>query len=170
MLEDSNTNTLQLESLKSDFGWGRYGVSKIWKTGESVLREIWNFLLRFHNGAREGRNRRRERERISAYHMVPNQPLAVGGAWPTWEQRVLQAVGPTASSTASPCGPQPGLSSRALPRFVGPYLGRPNSEFESVFGLWTVTLSHTKMTIQLWKTVEKSSRKSSMKSIQCKRT
>ena len=28
MLEDSNTNTLQLESLKSDSGWGRYGVLK----------------------------------------------------------------------------------------------------------------------------------------------
>ena len=86
-----------------------------------------------------------ERERISANHVVPCHPLAVGGAWPTREQRLLQAVGPT----ASPCGPRPGLSSRALPRFVGPYLGRPNSEFESVFRLRTVTLSCTTKTIQL---------------------
>ena len=43
MLEDSNTNTLQLESLKSDFGWGRYGVLKFGKIGENSMRENWNF-------------------------------------------------------------------------------------------------------------------------------
>ncbi|KAK0594676.1 hypothetical protein LWI29_024325 [Acer saccharum] len=36
-----------------------------------------------------------------------------------------------ASTTASPCGPRPGLFSPAHSRFVGPYLERPNSEFES---------------------------------------
>ena len=90
-----------------------------------------------------------EREGFSANQVVPHHPLAVGGAWPTREQRVLQAVGPTASSTASPCGPRPRLSSHVLPRFFGPYLGRPNSDFEFVSGLQTVTLSRTTTTIQL---------------------
>ena len=30
-----------------------------------------------------------EREAKRANHMVPHHPLAVGGAWPTQEQRVL---------------------------------------------------------------------------------
>ena len=111
-----------------------------------------------------------ERRAKGANHVVPHHPLAMGGSWPTREQRVLQAMGLTASSTASPCGPRPGLSSRALPRFFGLYLGRPNSDFESVSRLRTVTLSRTTKIIQLWKKVEKSSRKSSMKSTQWKRT
>ena len=90
-----------------------------------------------------------ERREFSTNHVVPRHPQAVGGAWPTREQKGLQAVGPTASTTASPCGPRLGLSSPAHSRFVGPYLERPNSEFESVFGLRTVTLSRTKKTIQL---------------------
>ena len=63
-----------------------------------------------------------------------------------------------------------GLSSRALPRFFSPYLGHPNSDFESISGLRTVTLSRTTKTTQLWKTVEKSSQKTSMKSTQWMRT
>ena len=43
MIEDSNTNTLQLESLKSDSGWGRYGVLKIWKLERIFLRENTTF-------------------------------------------------------------------------------------------------------------------------------
>ena len=61
MIEDSNTNTLQLESLKSDSGWGRYGVLKFWKLERKFWRETSIFLLNFQNGGREGRNRRRER-------------------------------------------------------------------------------------------------------------
>ena len=43
MIEDSNTNTLQLESLKSDSGWGRYGVWKLGKIEREFWRENWNF-------------------------------------------------------------------------------------------------------------------------------
>ena len=66
MLEDSNTNTLQLESLKSDSGWGRYGVLKIWKCWRESLRETETFSSYFSKWReREGRNRRREKEHIS---------------------------------------------------------------------------------------------------------
>ena len=55
MLEDSNTNTLQLESLKSDSGWGRYGVLKFGKIGEDVLRETEIFLLEFSKWRERGK-------------------------------------------------------------------------------------------------------------------
>ena len=42
-----------------------------------------------------------ERRAKGANHVVPCHPLAVAGAWPTREQRVLQAVGLTASPTAA---------------------------------------------------------------------
>ena len=61
MLEDSNTNTLQLESLKSDSGWGRYGVSKNWNFRGEGWREFLKILLGNSKWEREGRNRRRER-------------------------------------------------------------------------------------------------------------
>ena len=61
------------------------------------------FYLIFSNGEREGRNRRREKAKPTN-GVRPRHPLAVGGACPTREQRLLQAVGPTASPTASPSG------------------------------------------------------------------
>ena len=129
-------------------------MRKIWcfENLKMLERELTGFLKFFFLIFKMEREREEiggERESISANQVVPHHPLAVGGAWPTREQRVLQAVGPTASSTASPCGPRPGLSSRALPRFFGPYLGYPNSDFESVSGLRTVTLSRMMTTIQL---------------------
>ena len=45
-----------------------------------------------------------ERRAKAANQARPRHPLAMGGAWPTREQRLLQAVGPTASPTASPSG------------------------------------------------------------------
>ena len=129
-------------------------MRKIWcfENLKMLERELTGFLKFFFLVFKMEREREEiggEREAKGANHVVPCHPLAVGGAWPTREQRVLQAVGPTASSTASPSGPRPGLSSRVLPRFFGPYLGRPNSDFKSVFGLQTVTLSRTTKTIQL---------------------
>ena len=58
------------------------------------------FFLEIQNGEREGRNRR-ERGRIPANQVVPRHPLSVGGAWPTREQRLLQASGPTAWAVLS---------------------------------------------------------------------
>ena len=57
--------------------------------------------------------------------------------------------GPRPPSRAGQVATRGSHSSRALSRFVGPYLERPNSEFESVFGLRTVTPSRTTTTMKL---------------------
>ena len=44
-VEDSITNNLQLESLKSSFIWESYGVWKLRKTGEKILVIFQVFLL-----------------------------------------------------------------------------------------------------------------------------
>ena len=78
---------------------------KFGKIGENVLREIRIFLLEFFKMEREREREREEiggeRRRFSTNHVVPHHPQAVGGAWPTREQRVLQAVGPTAWAVLS---------------------------------------------------------------------
>ena len=85
-------------------------MRKIWcfevlKTGEEILSGILKFFFLDFQMEREREEIGGERRRKPANHVVPHHPLAVGGAWPTREQRLLQAVGPTASTTASPCGP-----------------------------------------------------------------
>ena len=87
-----------------------------------------------------------------------------GGREPSWPG------GPRPPTRPAQVASRPGLSSRVLPRFFSPYLGYPNSNLEFVFGLRTITLSRTRTTTQLWKTVEKSSQKTSMKSTQRMRT
>ena len=42
-VEDSITNVLQLESLKSDFVWESYGVWKLGKFGRKILTGILTF-------------------------------------------------------------------------------------------------------------------------------
>ena len=60
--------------------------------------------------------------------------------WP-WGPRLTHGVGHT--------WPLGHLRPRALPHVLQPYLGHPNSDFESVFGLQTVTPSRTTPTTQL---------------------
>ncbi|KAK0604708.1 hypothetical protein LWI29_018564 [Acer saccharum] len=104
---------------------------EVWKNWREILDgKTEMFFLAIQN-EREREEIGGERKVFLTNHVVPRHPQAVGGAWPTREQKGLQAVGPTASTTASPCGPRPGLSSPAHSRFVGPYLERPNSEFKS---------------------------------------
>ena len=73
-------------------------MRKIWcfenlKIGEDVLAgKLKLFFLDFKM-EREREEIGGERGRFSANHVVPRHPLAMGGAWPTREQRVLQAVG-----------------------------------------------------------------------------
>ena len=86
-----------------------------------------------------------EREDIPDQSQEATSPLAVGGAWASRGQRAPLAVGPTALAKW-PHGPRP--LSRA-PSVLQPYLGHPNSDFESVFGLRNVTPSHTMKTTQL---------------------
>ena len=73
--------------------------------------------------------------------MTKLPPLLVSHVWTVWATR-----GPHLATMQRPFGH---FVPRAHPRFFGPYLGRPNSDFESVFGLRTVTPSHTTTTIQL---------------------
>ena len=103
----------------------------------------------------------------------PKYPWLVptcGPRGPHVDRGPLSTCGSRGAHVATMQGPFGRFVSRALPRFFGPYLGRPNSDFESVFGLRTVTPSRTTTTIQLWKMVEKSSRNPTMKSTQQMRT
>ena len=83
-----------------------------------------------------------EREGKIDQSRVATSPQPVGGAWASPGQRVPLAVGPRPPSRPAP-------TSRALPRFFSPYLGHPNSDFESIFGLRTMTPSRTTKTTQL---------------------
>ena len=146
-------------------------MRKIWcfenlKTGENFLAGKHNFFFLIFQ-------MEREREEIGGERR-PSQPMVWGHITP-WPWGAHGPHGGRGSSR--PWGPRPhqrpaqvasrpGLSSHALPRFFNPYLGHPNSDFESVFGLETMTPSCTTMNTQLWKMVEKSSRKTSMKSTQ----
>ena len=49
-VEDSITNNLQLESLKSNFVWESYDVLKLRKIGEKILTRFQSFLLRIKMG------------------------------------------------------------------------------------------------------------------------
>ena len=111
-----------------------------------------------------------EREDFLANQKRPPQPRPMWGTWATWDQRGPLAVGPTAHTRLGQAWPLGLACSPTHPHILQPYLGHPNSNFESIFGLQTVTPSRTMMTKNLWQKVDKSSWKMMMKSTQRIRT
>ena len=102
----------------------------------------------------------------------------LGGLWPvhvwpacaTRGQRGALAVWHTWSTRGHPLlGFWPSDLLAHLSRSSAVF-GHPNSEFESVFGLRTVTPSRTTTTMKLWKMVENSSRKTTTNTTQRMRT
>ena len=94
----------------------------------------------------------------------------VWGACATRDQRAGWAVWHTASTRGGHAmafghGASPAHLSHSSAVF-----GHPNSEFESVFGLWTVTPSCTTKTMKIWQMVENSSRKTTTNTTQRMRT
>ena len=84
-------------------------MRKIWcfenlKIGENCLTGKLKLFFLIFQMEREREEIGGERRAKAANQVRPHHPLAVGGAWPTREQRLLQGVGPTASPTASPSG------------------------------------------------------------------
>ena len=101
---------------------------------------------------REWRGFKRRREEAifgQSKRATSAQPSPVGGAWASWGQRAPLAVGPTASLTAWAKWPHGHPLLSHTPSVLQPYLGHPNSDFESVFRLQTMTLLHMMMTTQL---------------------
>ena len=84
-------------------------MRKIWcfenlKIGEDSIAGKLKLFFLFFKMEREREEIGGERRAKAANQVRPRHPLAMGGAWPAREQRLLQAVGPTASPTASPSG------------------------------------------------------------------
>ena len=80
----------------------------------------------------------------------PRHPLAVGGAWASRDQRGSLAMGPMASPTGRGTrGLMATLASLSHSHVLQPYLGYPNSDFESVFRLQIMTPSRTTKTMKL---------------------
>ena len=82
-------------------------MRKIWcfeklKIGEDCIAGKLKLFFLFFKMEREREEIGGERRAKAANQVRPRHPLAVGGTWPTREQRLLLAVGPTASPTASP--------------------------------------------------------------------
>ena len=119
---------------------------KIWEKKSDGITQ--SFLLENKMEGMEG-NKKEEREGKMDQSRVATSPQPMGGAWATRGQRGSMAVGPTAPTRLGPRGLLATFASRALPHVLQPYLGHPNSDFKSIFGLQTVTPSRTTMTTQL---------------------
>ena len=121
---------------------------KIWeKNSDGITHSL---LLENEMEGMEGNQKEeREEKRKMGQSIVATSPQPMGGTWATRGQRASLAVGPTAPTRLGPRGLLATHSSRALPHVLQPYLGHPNSDFESIFGLRTMTLSHTMKTTQL---------------------
>ena len=131
----------------------------------------WGVLQKLHKCWREGGLiKRREKERISEQITCCHVSTPWGARGAHGSRGLPCPWGPRPPSRAGQVATRGLPTSRALPRFVAPYLEHPTSDFEFVFGLRTVTPSRTTTTTQLWKMVERSSRNLTMKSTQQMRT
>ena len=139
------------------------------KLGENHRRDFTLFLLE-----KEWREMERFKRNWRRGKIVQNlgglQPAHVWSACATRGQRGALAVWHTWSTRGHPLlGFWPSNLLAHLSRSSAVF-GHPNSEFESVFGLWTVTPSCTTMTMKLWQMVENSSRKTTTNTTQRMRT
>ena len=151
------------ESLNFEFVWKSYDQNKILKIVRKIL--ISNFASwNVWEGIGDFKGKRRGKTKW------PKCPLCwcptCGPRGPHVDRGALSTCGSRGAHVATMQGPFGRFVSRALSRFFGPYLGRPNSDFESVFGLQIVTPIRTTKTKKLCKNVEKSSRKTTSKTTQ----
>ena len=85
-VEDSITNNLQLESLKSNFVWRSYGVWNVRKSWEKILDRFHSFLLSFfllENGREWKYLKGSKRERS---HPIRSSHMAIH-VWTTCDTR-----------------------------------------------------------------------------------
>ena len=90
-----------------------------------------------------------EREGFRANEVRLRQPRPWGARGPHGGKELLWPWGPRPPSRRGPSGLMATHLSRALPHVLQPYLGHPNSDFESVFKLQTVNPSHMTTTTKL---------------------